>query len=316
MFEKIAFLGSNVTFISKDKDCWVYKVKDDSGEGTMTCYSVFPGIILNYNDFHMEKCVSEFKPSVEMYSINHCREGRIEWELDPNHYIYLETGDLQLNTQKSHANNFSFPLKHYHGLTVGIFPHEASKSLKGVLEGYDVDIYELINRFSISEKPFIMRAGLSIAHIFSELYNVPEKIRPSYHKIKILELLLFLSTVDAPVTECERPYFHRNQVEKIKRIMAFLIEQPQKHYTLTELSSMYDISLTAMKQCFKAVYGTSIYNYMRTYRMNAAAVMLKTTDDSIGEISSAMGYDNPSKFSAAFKEIIGIAPRDYRKSIV
>ncbi len=50
--------------------------------------------------------------------------------------------------------------------------------------------------------------------------------------------------------------------------------------------------------------------------MNAAAVMLKTTDDSIGEISSAMGYDNPSKFSAAFKEIIGIAPRDYRKSIV
>lgn len=48
-----------------------------------------------------------------------------------------------------------------------------------------------------SEKPYsIMRENISIEHIFSELYSVPENIRKGYHKVKVLELLLFLSGLD------------------------------------------------------------------------------------------------------------------------
>ena len=58
--EDKAFYGNNITIIKEIKDCTVYKMKDITGEGIMTCYNVFPGVNLIYNDFHMENCFSEF----------------------------------------------------------------------------------------------------------------------------------------------------------------------------------------------------------------------------------------------------------------
>ena len=75
----------------------------------------------------------------------------------------------------------------------------------------------------------------------------------------------------------------------------------RNHYTLQELSEKFEIPLTSMKVCFKGVYGCSIYAYMKSYRMQAATILLRDTSDSITEIAAKMGYDNPSKFSEVFK---------------
>lgn len=95
-----------------------------------------------------------------------------------------------------------------------------------------------------------------------------------------------------------------------------MTENLDKHYTLEWLANEYDISLTQMKSCFKEVYGAPIFSFMREYRMNYAATLLKTTRDSVADIGIQIGYDNPSKFIGAFKEIIGKTPLEYRKSFV
>ena len=41
-----------------------------------------------------------------------------------------------------------------------------------------------------------MRAKNEIEHIFSELYSVPDRLQRPYFKLKVQELLLFLSMVD------------------------------------------------------------------------------------------------------------------------
>jgi len=74
---KVSF-GNNIALIKRDEDCSVYKMKDITGEGTMTCYNVFHGIDLIYNDFHLKNCFSEFIPKVKMMAIDHCKTGRIE----------------------------------------------------------------------------------------------------------------------------------------------------------------------------------------------------------------------------------------------
>lgn len=48
--------------------------------------------------------------------------------------------------------------------------------------------------------------------------------------------------------------------------------------------------------------------------MQAAALDLIQTEKSVLEIAGECGYDNASKFSAAFKEIMGEAPLEYRKA--
>lgn len=311
--EDRVFYGNNITILAKNECCTVYHMKDTTGEGTMTCYSVFPGIDLLYNDFHMQSCFSEFCPKVEMIGIDHCREGRIEWEFQ-NSYLYLQKGDLQINAKDRHTLGFGFPLGHYHGITVAIYLEEAEETLAGVVDGFSVDLQALREKFCFGKTPFIMRAKDSIQHIFSELYTVPDSIRINYFRIKVLELLLFLSAVDLPADSEKRPYFPKKQVGTVKKIMKYITENMEKHHTLEELSAMFQIPLTSMKLCFKGVYGTSIYAFLRNYRMQAAALMLRQGNENIAVIAGRVGYDNASKFAAAFKEAMDMSPQEYRKT--
>lgn len=93
-----------------------------------------------------------------------------------------------------------------------------------------------------------------------------------------------------------------------------MVDDLEHHYTLNDLSREFEITLTAMTSCFKGVYGKPINHYMREYRMNYAAKELISTDRLISEIALSVGYSNPSKFSAAFKQVVGVRPIDYRKS--
>ena len=54
---------------------------------------------------------------------------------------------------------------------------------------------------------------------------------------------------------------------------------------------------------------------MKSYRMQAATVLLKDSSDSITEIAAKIGYDNPSKFSEVFKKEFGKLPSEFRKSL-
>ena len=186
--EERVFFGNNISVIKRDETCTIYRMQDITGEGTMTCYKVFPGIDLMYNDFHIQSCFSNFHPKVDMIGIDHCREGRIEWEFKNGSFMYMEEGDLQIDMKKQHTNRFGFPLSHYHGITVAIYIEEAIKTLASVFDGYWVDLNALKEKFCLSEKPFIMRAEDSIKHIFSELYTVPNTIKINYSTfpVKIL----------------------------------------------------------------------------------------------------------------------------------
>lgn len=308
------FYGKNIS-VSKENDvCTVHKMKDATGESTMICYRVFPGIDLLYNDFHIQRCFSKFHPQVEMIRIDHCREGCIEWEFQ-NSYTYLQRGDLQINAQDSHNLGFGFPLKHYHGITIAIYIKEAEKTLAQVFDGFYVDLQALREKFCCGQSPFIMRAKDSKQDICSELYNVPDSIRINYYKLKVLELLLFLSAVDIGADGEQRSYFPKNHVETVKEIMKFITLNIDRRFTLDELSCRFEIPLTSMKLCFKGIYGTPMYAFIRNYRMQAAALMLRQSSENVSVIAGKVGYDNSSKFAAAFKDSMNMSPLEYRKSI-
>lgn len=78
------------------------------------------------------------------------------------------------------------------------------------------------------------------------------------------------------------------------------------------MSKEYGISRTALKSCFKDIYGKSIASYTKVFRMQYAAVMLRDTSKKVSEIAAEVGYENQSRFAAAFKEIIGASPLKYR----
>ncbi len=288
--------------------------QNETGEGTLTMYEVFPGVILSYNDFHMAYYDSEYQPDRSLFCIDHCREGRLEYTAAEDAYAYVAAGDLKLDKRLTHTGRFEMPLSHYHGAMISMDMEKAPDSVCQEMKDFPVDLRALEKKFCKDKYPFVLHAQPAVEHIFGELYAVPEKIRMPYYKIKILELLLYLDALELPESAAEQPYFYKTQVEKVKAIHDFLADHMEQSYTQEALSEQFDISLTAMKQCFKTVYGAPLGAWLLEYRMNRAAVYLKTdTKRSVAEIAGMVGYDSPSKFAMAFRRVMGLSPLEYRK---
>lgn len=300
-------MGDNLEEVVGTKNCKVLRMQTADGDGLMTIYRVFDGVYLMYNDFHMSHCYSRFHSDSSLFCIDHCREGRIEHRTDKDMHYYMEAGDLRLDCRGNHNGDMYFPVAHYHGITIGFALEYAEKSVREAMPGVSVDLAALADKFCGKDRIYILRKYPAIEHIFSELYNVPAKIRMDYFKIKIMELLIFLRALEVTGHKDERPYFYSSQIEKIKAVQKLLIENPETNYTTESLAKQFDLSVAALKNGFKGVYGSPIYTYIRTYKMNLAASMLVTDRKKrIIEVASAVGYDNPSKFAAAFKELFGM----------
>ena len=190
------YYGPNVQNLIESDDCKVMRLSDNSGEGMMTLYHVFPGVFLMYNDFHMKECVSGFQTDMDLLCIDHCREGRIEQEVGQNAFSYLEAGDLRVDRRIHHSGKVEFPLCHYHGISIGFQVETAAKEIPAYMKGFSVDLYELQNKYCSDRTPYVIPGEPAIEHIFSELYNVPIKIKKDYFKIKVLELLLYLDALE------------------------------------------------------------------------------------------------------------------------
>lgn len=308
--------GDNVQEIVKNNNCTIFRMQDDTGEGTMTAYDIFPGAMIIYNDFHMLGCNSQFHTGANLLCIDYCRVGCIEQEMGRNAFSYLEAGDLRIDRRKKHSGNFHFPLNHYHGISIAFYLPEAQKSLKDQIKDFSVNLYDLQKRYCENQKPYVIKSETGISHILLELYKIPAKIKKDYFRIRVFELLLYLDALELDEHKEERPYFYREQVEKIKAIHELLTEDLMVYYTTQELSERFDISQTSLKNCFKSVYGSPIFTYMRAYRINKAAAMLKLErTKNISEIAGLVGYDSPSKFTVAFRKLMGKTPLEYRKYI-
>ena len=308
--------GGTGVKLAENDGCSVYQFQNETGEGTITIYEVFPGVSLSYNDFHIRYYDSEFKPDRNLFCIDHCREGRLEYPAADDAYSYVEAGDLKLDRRLTHTGHFEMPLSHYHGAMVSFDMDAACRSLPQEIKDFPVNLRALQEKFCGGIYPYVVHGAGSIEHIFGELYAVPEKIKRSYFKIKILELLLYLEALELPENPAEKPYFYRTQVEKVKAVQQFLVGHMDENFTQEEMSRRFDIPLTPLKNCFKSVFGASIGSYLLEYRMNQAAVFLRTKREmSVAEIAGCVGYDSPSKFAAAFRRKMGMTPMDYRNRL-
>ena len=130
------FFGDNITTFSQSEDCTIYRMKDESGDGIMTAIKVFPGITLIYNDFHMKNCSSQFHTKADFLCIDFCREGRIEWKLDNDTYVYMKAGDLQINGRENHIQTFGFPLQSLPRNIINYSILKKQRRLQNYMEGF------------------------------------------------------------------------------------------------------------------------------------------------------------------------------------
>ena len=278
-------------------------------------HKVFDGIDLMFLDVKQETIQFYAKSHTKTFAINHCEEGRIECKFTSGEYLYMGPGDMSLgwHISSNYQHENYFPTKLFKGVVLLVDVEKAQPILDTLVTETRIDLTQLANRFcEQSEFGMMMEETESVRQIFSSLYKVPDQIKGHYFKLKVIEIFLLLSIISTTNHE-KRSSYRKQQVDIVKAVNEYISTQFMKRITIDSLSDQFDIPTSTLKRCFKGVYGTTIHHYLKECRINAAKHLLQESDQSILEIANAVGYENGSKFTSAFKEATGVTPSAYRK---
>jgi AraC-like DNA-binding protein len=141
------------------------------------------------------------------------------------------------------------------------------------------------------------------------------QVKNLYVEAKVIELLIqaldkvghFHSNTAARIVL--RPY----DIERIKEAAELLIQNMDNPLTIVELAHRVGLNDYKLKKGFKQIYGTTIFNYFMSARMERAKSLLEETNIPIMDIAYQTGYRNISNFITAFRKNFGGSPGSLRK---
>jgi AraC-like DNA-binding protein len=96
--------------------------------------------------------------------------------------------------------------------------------------------------------------------------------------------------------------------EKIARAREILIEHIGEPITIRELSRKVAMNECYLKKGFKEMFGTTIFDFYQSQRMEHARYLLYEKGLNVTEVSLMLGYSSISHFSTAFKKHTGLKP--------
>jgi AraC family transcriptional regulator len=96
--------------------------------------------------------------------------------------------------------------------------------------------------------------------------------------------------------------------DKIVHAREILIKHIGEPITIKELSRKVAINECYLKKGFKEMFGTTIFDFYQSQRMEHAKYLLYEKGLSVTEVSMLLGYSSISHFSTAFKKHTGLKP--------
>ncbi len=276
-------------------------------------YTVFPGITVQKYIFHMERCPCVFYYADNSFSIDWCREGRIEWMSQDDTLSSLGEREVCLSARSSYVGCYEFSTQSYRGVTVSVQVEKAKQTLEQLQPYFHMNPEALYRTLKSRNREAIIRAEPEIEQIFLALETLCEQENLEGLRIKVLELLLLLPELaKQPGQRPEYAYFPKSVTDKVRAIKEELCRDGSGRKPLAEIAARYQLSESMLKRCFRAMYGNSIYAFVKSHRLRAAAQALMETNRPIMDIAMEAGYENPSKFSAAFRKQYGMSPKEFR----
>jgi AraC-like DNA-binding protein len=158
----------------------------------------------------------------------------------------------------------------------------------------------------------------SMAIILNQLmhFNLNASIQKLYFRGKAYELLshYFNQSADGDVEQC--PFLvDAANVAKIKKAKDVIISRMSEPPSLQELSEIAGISLRKLKEGFKQIYGTTVYQFLFDYKMEFSRRLLESGESNVNEVGLKVGYSTASHFISAFKKKYGTTPKKYIMSV-
>ena len=101
--------------------------------------------------------------------------------------------------------------------------------------------------------------------------------------------------------------------ERMKQMLRFVEEHYAEELTVERIAADAALSESACLRSFRQVLGITPIQYVKQFRVEKAAELLRSTQLKTGEIGAECGFADGSYFIKTFREIKHCTPKEYRK---
>lgn len=153
-----------------------------------------------------------------------------------------------------------------------------------------------------------------------QIFNCPYHgvIRRLYLESRALELIAYkLEQLVSAESKINKKFVLRpNDIERVHHAEELLIRDLENPPKLLELARAVGLSHTKLNFCFREMYGTTLFDYLHSMRLNKAKLLLDEGKTNVTEAAFFVGYSSPSHFIKAFKQHFGIPPGIYLREVL
>ncbi len=105
-------------------------------------------------------------------------------------------------------------------------------------------------------------------------------------------------------------------VEFMSKAQELLEENFQNdEFSTTQFCAELALNRNSVHNKIKAFTNQSTAQYIKNFKLEKASILLRTTNDTVGQISEKTGFKNTQTFNKAFKDKFKNTPSEYRKAI-
>jgi len=130
--------------------------------------------------------------------------------------------------------------------------------------------------------------------------------------------ILFIQCVRAHIASgsesCKSGWLRAIFDPKIGASLKAMHEKVENPWTVEALAAAAGMSRSAFALRFKELLGETPLEYLTNWRMYKATGILQDGEKKLFEVAKSVGYDSDAAFSKAFKRVLGVAPREFRRS--
>ncbi len=167
-----------------------------------------------------------------------------------------------------------------------------------------------------SEAPSVIQIDfLNHAQQSQQIWPLMERI----YRLRIFQVQREKLMLDALFREACILLSNENAPEEKNETLQQMIQYIRDHIcqslSLSSLSREFRVSPSYIARLFRENLHMPSAEYIHRAKMAEACSMLINSEDSIGDISAALSYDNPYYFTRLFHRYVGVTPTAYRRGI-
>lgn len=290
-------------------------MRNDTALGASYSFDLFNGVRLTLWD--APSCVrfplNAAGPS-DAFIVAYCRMGALALGANGARLVKVKAGDALL-VPPAHGTAVAEAAERTRGVAIAIAPGAVDVAGRNA---FGLDLAALVAKASAAADPMVMRTDAVPSRVCFDLEAMRANNEPEgLLRLKAIEILILMQGI---VVDGRHRANARTSAALHRERIAFGAEALMKRdmsrtMTISELAQAVGVSPTVLKEAFRETFGMPVYAWYRDFRMQRACEMLvDRPQSSIGEIAAEVGYSNPSKFSKAFAECVGVTPRAWRSA--